>query len=215
MTEPHNPPQDDALPEPVKRRRTAILVLTASLLVVIGAFFYYVNRPKDYIVIPTVNNNRDFHSKRHHGMDIYINKKGEIKPKAVNIPHQIEAILWLFIREKNLVKNYPTFLPAPRYYELIDKYGRIQLLGDPLSLVELQIFARNALTLYGSDMAFLIFADENAEYHDIQPVLNLLKDEGFGRIRMAVQDEDHNLRGTRVDISDVNPGQSPFVITVE
>jgi biopolymer transport protein ExbD len=98
---------------------------------------------------------------------------------------------------------------------LIDKYGRIQLLGDPLSLIELQIFARNALTYTDQTWHFFIFADENAEYHDIQPVLNLLKDEGFGRIRMAVQDEDHNLRGTRVDISDIDPSKSQLFITVE
>jgi hypothetical protein len=81
MTEPHSPPQDDASPHPVRHRRTAILVLTASLLVAIGAFFYYVNRPKDYIVIPT----RNGHSGRRFDPrtpDIFINKNGEVKLQA-------------------------------------------------------------------------------------------------------------------------------------
>ncbi len=221
MTEPHNPPQDDALPEPVKRRRTAILVLTASLLVVIGASFYYVNRPKDYIVIPTCNGSRQFNCRDPRGQDIFINKNGEIKLKTqifILLPSRIRYFIRDLSFRFNIIECCHRLFPdIYRNDEIINKHGRIELLGKSLSQTEFKEFVRNILTLYGTDVPFRIFADENAEYHDIQPVLRLLKDEGVGGPWMAVQNEYHNRSFIRIEILDIDidPGKFQLFITVE
>jgi hypothetical protein len=113
-----------------------------------------------------------------------------------------------------LLHNFPKF-NVYRNNRIIDKRGRIKLFGKSVSQTEFKKYVHELMTLYGTDLSFIIFADENAEYHDIQPVLRLLKDEGAVRIWMAVQDEDHNRWSIGVDISDMDPIKSPFVITVE
>lgn len=219
MTEPHSPPQDDASPHPVRHRRTAILVLTASLLVAIGAFFYYVNRPKDYIVIPTVNDTPHIIDISPMTSYVFINKYGKIKITAQNLslPVSIRCHLNNFAVRLGIINWFRrNFLDLCRDNILINNSGKIKLLGNALSDKEFREYIVSLKALWGDDVPFMIFADENLIFRDTAHVLKILQEEGVENIRIAAQSEDHQLLvHFRVFISDIDPGRSPFIITVD